>query len=390
MLKPPQERVALTDNYLSIKFSELQLAIIQGILAMTNLHFKDVLSNILIASTDTNITVTNRFNNITGLELLAKLSVPQIGAKFGSHYLRTSLKTDINRKCLPRNNTNLNPESNLIVIDCDKRINELGEIIDSAPNPFEIIKALQKHDIGFVLHGTHSHYSNTGKGNRYRILILTSNPYKKEQLEPTIQSVIDLINNSLKSDLLHNSTENNTYAQPFFYPRMPVNCNKLILYAENLNGRTIEVCDPQIISIEPNKPRTLKKPAITNSAQNSNYSYSISPIQAFNQQYPLPELLTHYRYKKVFSTHEYEKWISPESTSGIPGITVWKTHFYSHHADIFNDGKAKDSFDLFRIRERLNKREAIIKASKMTIAPDGSSVETWNYRAWRKSKSQQD
>lgn len=356
---------------------------------MANLHFKEILSNIFLASTETNFTVTNRFKNISGLDFLAKLRITRIGDKFGSHYLRGALKLDIKGNCLPRNKIHLEPESHLIIIDCDKSINKLGEILEGAPNPFEVIIALQKSDVGFVLHGTHSHYSNTGKGNRYRILILTSNPYKKEQLEPTIQSVIDLINYNLKSNLLYNVSENMNWAQPFFYHRIPINRTKEILYAENLNGKTIEVCEPIIISNEKFKSSTLSKPVVTNLGQDTNYSYSISPIQAFNEQYPLPEILKHYGYKQVSVHREYEKWLSPESTSGTPGITVWKTKFYSHHADTFNDEKSHDSFDLFRIREGLDKREAIIKASKMTIAPDGSSVEEWNKRAWLKNKSQQ-
>lgn len=360
---------------------------------MSNLHFKNVLGNILIASTENNITVTCGFINISGLEFLAKLRVPHTGEKNGSHYLRSSLKIDDKEKCLPRNNINLESQSSLIILDCDKRINKFGEILEGAPDPLAIINVLKEFDIGFILHGTHSYYSNNGKGNRYRILALTSTPYKKEELAPTIESIINRINATLQNELLFNSQENKVYAQGFFYPRIPVNCTKDILYFENLDGKTIDVCAPKlIISNHDNKSNTLPKPEISNLnlSNNVNYSYQISAIHAFNQQYPLPELLLRYGYKKVYATREYEKWIHlKESTSGIAGITVWKSKFFSHHADSFNDGKPKDAFDLFKVREGLNYRDAVMKASKMTIAPDGSSVDAWNKRAWLKNKSKQ-
>ena len=110
----------------------------------------------------------------------------------------------------------------------------------------------------------------------------------------------------------------------------------------------------------------------------ANANGEISPIHAFNDQYPITDLLNQYGYKRVYISKEYEKWISPDSKSRSAGITVKEGKFYSHHDDDINNGYWHDAFDLMRVREGLSDQEAVIKAAKNSIAPDGRTIDEYN------------
>ena len=56
-------------------------------------------------------------------------------------------------------------------------------------------------NIGHIICGTYSHYTGA-KGNRYRIILTTKEPYTKEQLQTTIEACILRINERLDSQLL--------------------------------------------------------------------------------------------------------------------------------------------------------------------------------------------
>ena len=146
--------------------------------------FTTILNNI-VASTNTEITTTNQFKNISGNELLDKLRQLPNGNKDGSHFIRTSLKTFNNGQCMSRTDANTHSTADLLVLDCDKHIDNEGFEIEGAPDPLVIHQVLKRMDIGHVLYGSHSHYTG-GKGNRYRIILAANQPYSREQLPAII------------------------------------------------------------------------------------------------------------------------------------------------------------------------------------------------------------
>ena len=228
-----------------------------------------------------------------------------------------------------------------------------------------------------MLYGSYSHY-NGDKGNRYRIVLFTQSPYNHDQLAPTIESLISLINANLFGDLLASATESNTWSQPWYYPRRPINSSINDLYIENLEGECVAVIESTVIphqtSHKLNSPNTI-------------YPHGeISPIKAFNEQYPITDLLNQYGYKRVYVCKDYEKWLSLESKSGIAGTTVKNNKLYSHHDDTFNDGYWHDAFDLMRTREGISEQEAIIKAARNTLAPDGRTVDEYNKNVFKINK----
>lgn len=331
-------------------------------------NFIELLSKITVAISPYGVKSTEGFTNHSGAELPPILRKVQVCEKDGSHFLRTSLKLSNSGDCLTRSNINCESLASLLILDCDKKIDEHGKILEGAPNPHEVSRVLSHHNLVHILYGSYSHYTGE-KGNRYRIILLSDTPYNSSQLAPTIEALISLINTGLDSELLANATENNTWAQPWYLPRKIANSSIADLYIESFKGGAFTVFDPQ-----PLPPLSSYKELRFSNKQTG----ELSPIQAFNHQNALIDLLTQYGYKKVYESNENQKWLSPLSKSGIAGITVRNDKFYSHHDDEFNDGYWHDAFDLMRAREGLSNKEAIIKAAKNSLAPDGRTVDEYN------------
>ncbi|MHB1947068.1 MAG: hypothetical protein ACYCQI_02995 [Gammaproteobacteria bacterium] len=340
----------------------------------TNISMETLLKNVVIATSEKGVRQSDQYCNTTAATLLAKLSVVAQGDKDGSHFLRTTLN-DKNGPCLQRSNDNATSLASLLIIDCDKHINKNGAELEGAPDPLTISQILRSKNIGHVIFGTYSHYLGT-KGNRYRILLVTNRPYSRKQLPSTLETIISIINSNLDGDLLVNANENGTWAQPWYYPRKPDGSTVDELNYTYLEGDGIDVIEP------PNLPPTNH---CRRAGSHSNKTGEISVIAAYNEQYSLAALLSRYGYKKICTSKEYEKWLSPDSTSGVAGITVKDNKLFSHHDScIFNDGYWHDAFDLMRLSEGLDKNAATIKAAKCTRAPDGQTVDGYNKNLFKK------
>lgn len=328
--------------------------------------FISILKNTTVASTETGVTVTNQFKNISGDKLLDKLRQAPYGNKEGSHFIRTSLKEIGIGQCMPRNDANTHSMANLLVIDCDKHIDANGCEIDGAPDPLLIHQALKNLNVGHVIYGSYSHYAGN-KGNRYRIILATEQPYTKLELPPTAEAHILRINANIEGDLLAFAKENNVFAQPWYYPRKPEGCQSTLLYYEHLEGCPLAVFKPQ--DMPPDTHTSLFQ-------KQQSSDHGRSPIQNFNEQNQLVDLLIQYGYKRKLITGDHERWLSPESSSGVAGIRVKGSKFFSHHNDLFNDGYWHDAFDLMKGREGLSDKEAIIRISpkNMTLHDDNKHL----------------
>ena len=339
-------------------------------------NFITKIRNIEIASSELGVRVTNQYSHIRGEQLLEKFRIPQVGEKDGSHFLRAKLKTDKHGQCMSRSDNNVENLASILIIDCDKQVDNDGQEIEGSPDPKLVHEALKTNNIGHVIYGSHSHYMGI-KGNRYRIILAANRPYDKEELPATIEACLLLINQSVSGYTLAYAKENNVFAQAWYYPRLPAGNTIEHLYFEYLEGALISVVTA------PQLPPTNYQATTTQHYNNGR----ISPIHAFNQQNRLTDLLSYYGYKRKLVIGNYEKWLSPESSSGIAGITVKNNKFFSHHSDQFNDGYWHDAFDLMKIRTGLSERDALIKASKETTTPNGRLVDEYNKNLSNKNKS---
>lgn len=329
--------------------------------------FITILKNTVVASTDTGITTTDQFKNISGAELIGKLKQLPNGNKDGSHLIRTSLQVLDDGRCMPRSDTNTRKLADLVVIDCDKHVNGDGCEMEGAPDPYNIHQALKDMNIGHIIYGSYSHYTGA-KGNRYRVILTTKEPYTKGQLPATIEACILRINKRLDSHVLAYAKENNVFAQGWYHPRRPIDSLIEHLYFEYLAGESIPASEINILP--PNNHIASSKKTMA--------GWGTSPIQSFNEENPLSALLGQYGYKRKLLTSTYEKWLSPESSSGISGITVKDNKFFSHHNDQFNDGYWHDAFDLMKGQEGISEKEAINKISSSTMRPNGNFLDDAN------------
>ncbi|AMP90218.1 DUF3987 domain-containing protein [Legionella pneumophila] len=330
-------------------------------------NFITILHAIEIASSVQGVRQTDQYTNISGEDLLAKLSSVEHGEKDGSHFLRTALEYDDNGQCMPRGDGNTHSLARLLIIDCDKRIDCNGQEHEGAPDPLLIHQALKRNNIGHIIYGTHSHYAG-GKGNRYRIILGTEQPYDKEQLSATLEVVMLVINKNLDNDLLALAKENNTFSQAWYYPRKPSGSVVSPLYFEYLEGDVVTVSNPQELPPTSHVVHSWKQ----------EQADEISPIAAFNKQNKLTDLLVQYGYVRKLIIGEREKWLSPNSSSGIAGITVKADKFFSHHDDQFNNGYWHDAFDLMRGHEGLSVHDAVAKTAQSITAPDGRTIDQYN------------
>jgi hypothetical protein len=119
----------------------------------------------------------------------------------------------------------------------------------------------------------------------------------------------------------------------------------------------------------------------------------VSPIQAFNESYPLDSLLRKYGYKKVG-----RKWLSPNSQTGKAGVTIKGNKWFSSHGSDANLGIGQnkngscfgDGFDLVKFYEYGNDRDTAIKKISDEFQINGKTItqnNRINYREKQDHKS---
>jgi len=119
----------------------------------------------------------------------------------------------------------------------------------------------------------------------------------------------------------------------------------------------------------------------------------LSPIDVYNAEYPI---------QLAFSTYGYiqqgGKWISPNSESGIPGVTIsqdGQKWFSKHGSDRAigkqtDTGSMGDAFDLFTYYQHGGNHKAAIKAAGEMFTVDGVSITKHNQREFMTRQSEQE
>jgi len=92
-----------------------------------------------------------------------------------------------------------------------------------------------------------------------------------------------------------------------------------------------------------------------------------SPIDAFNEAYSVDMVLQSYGYIK-----QGKRWISPLSQSGVPGVTVKDSKWYTNHQSDIDAGlnKMGDAFDLFKFYQHDNKQDSALKRAGEMFTDD--------------------
>jgi hypothetical protein len=346
-------------------------------------NFKMILEEIKLETNNKGIFSVNAYIPINGLEWHQKLKMCEEGEKDGSHFLRSEI-------LIPDNGIKTRKDENMLlsrvlIIDCDEGLTQTklvsidAQSTQNCPEPKYVHEALNGLGIGHIIYGTYSGYVDSV---RYRIILLTDYPFNKEQLKCTAQFVVNNINQELlktKQALLAYAKENNSFSQPWYYPRKPTNSNKDNIYFENLDGKVVEVQDvTDLPELTISKDKDLK---LDNG--------EISVIDEFNKRYSVKNLMDQYGYVLVSDFGDQQRFLRPNSTSNQAGIVVKNEKFFSFHNDLFNDGYWHDAWDLNLHHEGLSTSKAIEKYSKLIVLNNGQSIHQYNRSLFSKNKKEE-
>lgn len=115
-----------------------------------------------------------------------------------------------------------------------------------------------------------------------------------------------------------------------------------------------------------------------------------SPIDAFNAAYPVELMFEQYGYRQTTPG----RWLSPNSESGSPGVTVKGRRWLSAHESDAHigqqtaNGAAGDAFDLFVAYEHQGDRNAALRAAgELFTTPEGVSLTKQNQRSYMQAKA---
>ncbi|MEI6270590.1 MAG: VapE domain-containing protein [Methylococcaceae bacterium] len=275
------------------------------------------------------------------------LSKPKIASKDGAYFIRCAGKI--------RSNKETAEDAFILILDGDLRIGETGEILSGAPEPDKVHEVLTSLDVTHLIYSSHSNNAtkkeigskNSGglfgaDFHKYRVVIPCH--YRREQLP----IILDYLFSKLAAAgvMLVNVSENKTWSQAWFFPRVPDQSRfdsfKFLHFEGNvLNAEAVTQAWVLDHPSEPQKPKNQNQQAVL--------SPSLS-IEAFNKKYSVTEILLKNGYQKIG-----DRFLRPNSESGIPGVKLLINEggerAYSHGGDVLNDGYAHDAFDVFCLLE---------------------------------------
>lgn len=92
-------------------------------------------------------------------------------------------------------------------------------------------------------------------------------------------------------------------------------------------------------------------------------------IPEFNRIHDIATMIEAHGYKRIDG-----KWLSPHSSSGMPGVTITEGKLYSHHtSDPLANGHKNDAFDVFCILMHDGDQKAATKAAAQILGIDAKS-----------------
>ncbi|SDO19922.1 AAA domain-containing protein [Halomonas shengliensis] len=109
-----------------------------------------------------------------------------------------------------------------------------------------------------------------------------------------------------------------------------------------------------------------------------------SPIAAYNAAFPLPLVLEAYGY-----TRHGDRWLSPLSESGAPGVTTTGTRWHTAHESDRDAGLPEwgDAFDLYSHWAHDGDRDAALRAAgAMMTTDDGRTLTELNQDRYREAR----
>lgn len=314
----------------------------------------------------------------TTLESLAKvLTTPAVGDKDGSHFVRpTGTK---------RTNADTANTANILILDGDSQIDtDTGEVVDGAPDPALVSKALKAAGINHIIFSSYSNGKHGADYHKYRVVIAVD--YTREQLPTLLDYIHQVLHDA--GVMLFNVPENRSWAQAWYLPRCPqerLHMFKSFIYLKDATLDAAQMCK-DYLSKHPAKPELPPKKSSPERIRSA--ASRLDPIRLFNEHWksPVNYLLTQ-GYKAKGS-----RLLHPSSQSGIAGVQICKScidgveRVFSHSGDTLNDSFAHDAFDCFVILEHGGDFMAALLEVARTWTVNGVTIEAFNRKSFKESQ----
>lgn len=315
--------------------------------------------------TDTSLTP----KEITWTQLCSRLSIPKVGEKDGSYYVRGGDLVEPKRA-----DENLR-NADVAVLDGDSSFDpETGEIHPGAPPLDQTVAALSDLGVAFFAHTTHSYDASSGTW-KYRILV-PARMQSPAELDAVVSYLIDQLHS--RGVYITDVPENRRWSQPWYLPRVGSQDDVAAFRSHRHDGRPMDVARA-VLWMNDRKARLAQErklatasapppPAITPDAP--------SAIEAFNDTHGLDYVrstLEGQGYAFVYRDlngpgGEAYRYVRPGSTTGTAGVVVFKGargHWcvYSHHGieDPLSN-RLTDPFDLYATFSHGGDRKAAARA----------------------------
>ncbi len=282
-------------------------------------------------------------------ELSLKDFEPTVGIKDGTHVLRGPCDGN-------RSDANMST-ADVLIIDGDSSFDfKTGEVNALSAPPAKLAhEALKALGLSHVVHTTHSHQQN-GKGNRWRAFVWTNRPYTKGELEACNATLHEAV--QLQGCTVTQTKESGAFGQPWYLPRVPSEEALADFEYYVHNGKFF--CVGEAVAAYAKEQKVV-------STYNPRMGGSDDVIGAYVSTHSLADLLRKHGYEQK----AWRKWLSPNSTSGNPGVHILGGEdgrpeiLYSHHGDSdpLADGEAHDVFDVFGYLEHGNGKAAVHAAA---------------------------
>lgn len=275
--------------------------------------------------------------------LCDQLSKPKIGQKDGPYFIRAEGTI--------RSNAGTSDVANIVIIDGDSLITEAGEIIPGAPHPNEVHSVLAKLGLKHLIYTSHS---NDADYHKYRLVLPCT--YNREQLPALLDYIFSELHKA--GVMLADVKENRTWAQAWYFPRVPDQRRLALFKFLSLDGK--------ILNAGRITPAWLKdKTPIAGPIPATSQPKGKKPITAFNEMHNIAEILLRNEYIK-----KGERFLRPNSESKIPGVRFCSNcadgveRIYSDGNDVLNDGNPHDVFDVFCLLEHGGDRQKALEKIK--------------------------
>lgn len=313
--------------------------------------------------TDTALSV----KEVTWPQLCQRLSIPKVGQKDGSYYVRGG---DLSE---PKRADEHLRTADIAIIDGDSRFNpETGEILPGAPPLQDAIAAMEDIGVSFFAHTTHS-YDPEQETWKYRILI-PARMASPAELDAVVTYLIEQLHS--RGVYITDVPENRRWSQPWYMPRVGTQEAVSTYRSHRHDGQPMDVPKAVIWAQDRKARRDQEKKLAAAPPPARPITDAPSTIDAFNDQNGLEyvrQTLEANGYTFMYrDPHgpggEAYRYMRPGSTTGTAGVVVFKGsrgHWcvYSHHGiEDPLSGHVTDPFDLYATFQHNGDRKAAARA----------------------------